>query len=138
MRLLYTSVTWCYITNTFAVPCSVLVPFIALVFGIYPLVLNRDFALASTLYFTASTLVTNVSDAGPLPPPRPPSSLQPVTTTQAASDLAAPAAAAPAYQCISQCVCLLMCRAVAAVMLAVYVFLPCTVCTSAVTTLTHC
>ena len=61
MRLLYTSVTWCYITNTFAVPCSVLVPFIALVFGIYPLVLNRDFALASTLYFISSSLVTNVS-----------------------------------------------------------------------------
>jgi len=59
MRLLYTSVTWCYITNTFAVPCSVLVPFIALVFGIYPLVLNRDFALASTLYFISSSLVTN-------------------------------------------------------------------------------
>jgi len=49
MRLLYTSVTWCYITNTLAVPCSVLVPFIALVFGVYPLVLNRDFALAATL-----------------------------------------------------------------------------------------
>lgn len=60
MRLLYTSVTWCYITNTFAVPCSVLVPFIALVFGIYPLVLNRDFALAATLYYTSSTLVTMV------------------------------------------------------------------------------
>jgi cellulose synthase/poly-beta-1,6-N-acetylglucosamine synthase-like glycosyltransferase len=73
MRLLYTSVTWSYITNTFAVPCSVLVPFIALVFGIYPLVLNRDFALASTLYFTASTLVTNVSDAMAPGPPCPPS-----------------------------------------------------------------
>jgi len=60
MRLLYTSVTWCYITNTFAVPCSVLVPFIALVFGVYPLVLNRDFALAATLYFSASTIVTSV------------------------------------------------------------------------------
>ena len=59
MRLLYTSVTWCYITNSFAVPTSVLVPFIALVFGIYPLVLNRDFALAATLYFSASTLVTS-------------------------------------------------------------------------------
>ena len=58
MRLLYTSVTWCYITNTFAVPAAVLVPFIALVFGVYPLVLNRDFALAATLYFTASSLVT--------------------------------------------------------------------------------
>jgi hypothetical protein len=61
MRLLYTSVTWCYITNTLAVPCSVLVPFIALVFGVYPLVLNRDFALAATLYYTSSTLVTMVS-----------------------------------------------------------------------------
>jgi endoglucanase len=59
MRLLYTSVTWSYITNTFAVPCAVLVPFIALVFGVYPLVLNRDFALAATLYFSASTLVTS-------------------------------------------------------------------------------
>lgn len=60
MRLLYTSVTWCYVTNTFAVPCSVLVPFIALVFGVYPLVLNRDFALAATLYYASSTLVTMV------------------------------------------------------------------------------
>ncbi|GBF97993.1 six-hairpin glycosidase [Raphidocelis subcapitata] len=59
MRLLYTSVTWSYITNTFAVPCAVFVPFIALVFGVYPLVLNRDFALAATLYFSASTLVTS-------------------------------------------------------------------------------
>jgi len=60
MRLLYTSVTWSYITNSLAVPCSVLVPFIALVFGIYPLVLNRDFALASTLYYSSSTFVTMV------------------------------------------------------------------------------
>lgn len=59
MRLLYTSVTWSYITNTVAVPCSVLVPFIALFFGVYPLVLNRDFALAATLYFTSSSLVTS-------------------------------------------------------------------------------
>lgn len=59
MRLLYTSVTWCYITNTLAVPCAVFVPFIALVFGVYPLVLNRDFALAATLYFTSSSLITS-------------------------------------------------------------------------------
>jgi hypothetical protein len=39
----------------------VLVPFIALVFGVYPLVLNRQFALAATLYYTSSTLVTMVS-----------------------------------------------------------------------------
>lgn len=49
------------VTNTVAVPCSVLVPFIALVFGVYPLVLNRQFALAATLYYTSSTLVTMVS-----------------------------------------------------------------------------
>eukprot|EP00879_Flechtneria_rotunda_P009977 GHRR01010433.1.p1 GENE.GHRR01010433.1~~GHRR01010433.1.p1 ORF type:complete len:1225 (+),score=296.26 GHRR01010433.1:1011-4685(+) len=58
MRLLYTSVTWSYITNTIAVPVNVLVPFIALVFGVYPLVLNRDFALAATLYYCSSSLVT--------------------------------------------------------------------------------
>jgi hypothetical protein len=63
MRLLYTSVTWSYITNMLAVPCSVLVPFIALVFGVYPLVLNRDFALAATLYYTSSTMVTMVRAA---------------------------------------------------------------------------
>jgi hypothetical protein len=40
---------------------AVLVPFIALFFGVYPLVLNRDFALAATLYFTASSFVTSVS-----------------------------------------------------------------------------
>lgn len=51
----------CAVTNTVAVPCSVLVPFIALVFGVYPLVLNRQFALAATLYYTSSTLVTMVS-----------------------------------------------------------------------------
>jgi hypothetical protein len=50
------------VTNTVAVPCSVLVPFIALVFGVYPLVLNRQFALAATLYYTSSTLVTMVGD----------------------------------------------------------------------------
>eukprot|EP00879_Flechtneria_rotunda_P033253 GHRR01036815.1.p1 GENE.GHRR01036815.1~~GHRR01036815.1.p1 ORF type:complete len:135 (-),score=25.28 GHRR01036815.1:9-413(-) len=61
MRLLYTSVTWSYITNTIAVPANVLVPFIALVFGVYPLVLNRDFALAATLYYCSSSLVTMVS-----------------------------------------------------------------------------
>jgi hypothetical protein len=42
---------------------AVLVPFIALFFGVYPLVLNRDFALAATLYFTASSFVTSVSAA---------------------------------------------------------------------------
>lgn len=41
-----------------------LVPFIALFFGVYPLVLNRDFALAATLYFTSSSLVTSVSLSG--------------------------------------------------------------------------
>lgn len=41
-------------------PSAVLVPFIALFFGVYPLVLNRDFALAATLYFTSSSLVTSV------------------------------------------------------------------------------
>jgi hypothetical protein len=41
---------------------AVLVPFIALFFGVYPLVLNRDFALAATLYFTSSSLVTSVSN----------------------------------------------------------------------------
>lgn len=50
------------VTNTVAVPTSVLVPFIALVFGVYPLVLNRQFALAATLYYTSSTLVTMVSE----------------------------------------------------------------------------
>jgi hypothetical protein len=59
MRLLYTSVTWCYISNTIAVPLSVFVPCIALVLGVYPLVLNRDFALATLLYFTAQTMVTS-------------------------------------------------------------------------------
>lgn len=54
----------CAVTNTVAVPCSVLVPFIALVFGVYPLVLNRQFALAATLYYTSSTLVTMVSSSG--------------------------------------------------------------------------
>ena len=44
-----------------ALCCSVLVPFIALVFGVYPLVLDRQFALAATLYYTSSTLVTMVS-----------------------------------------------------------------------------
>jgi hypothetical protein len=43
---------------------AVLVPFIALFFGVYPLVLNRDFALAATLYFTSSSLVTSVSYCG--------------------------------------------------------------------------
>lgn len=42
---------------------AVLVPFIALFFGVYPLVLNRDFALAATLYFTSSSLVTSVRAA---------------------------------------------------------------------------
>ena len=58
MRWLYTSVTWSYITNTLAVPVTVLVPFIALVFGIYPLEINKSFALASTLFFTSGQLVT--------------------------------------------------------------------------------
>lgn len=58
MRVLYTSVTWSYITNTLAVPMAILVPFIALVFGVYPLVINRSFALASTLFFVAGQSVT--------------------------------------------------------------------------------
>lgn len=57
MRLLYTSVTWCYITNIFAVPTGVLVPFVAIVIGYYPLVINFQFALASTLFFFANNFV---------------------------------------------------------------------------------
>lgn len=60
-KWLYTSVTWCYITNTLTVPFAVMVPFIAMVFGIYPLVLNEEFALGSTLFFTASSLINMFS-----------------------------------------------------------------------------
>lgn len=56
-KWLYTSVTWCYITNTLCVPVSVMVPFIAMTLGIYPLVLNKEFALGSTLFFFASSLI---------------------------------------------------------------------------------
>jgi hypothetical protein len=40
-RLLYTGACWCYITNTFAVPLAIMVPFLAIVFGILPFNLNR-------------------------------------------------------------------------------------------------
>ncbi len=56
-RLLYTTTCWCYITNVFAVPMAVLVPFIAMVFGVLPFVLNRDFAFAATLYLIAGALI---------------------------------------------------------------------------------
>jgi endoglucanase len=56
-RLLYTSACWCYITNLVAVPMAVLVPFIAMVFGVLPFVLNRDFALAATLYLISTALI---------------------------------------------------------------------------------
>jgi hypothetical protein len=48
-RLLYTTTCWCYITNVFAVPMAVLVPFIAMVFGVLPFVLNRWAAVISHL-----------------------------------------------------------------------------------------
>jgi hypothetical protein len=40
-RLLYTGACWSYITNTVAVPLAVLVPFLAIVFGILPFNMNR-------------------------------------------------------------------------------------------------
>jgi hypothetical protein len=54
MRVLYTSVTWCYITNTIAVPLSVTIPFIALTAGYFPLVITPAFAVAATAYFVVS------------------------------------------------------------------------------------
>jgi hypothetical protein len=56
-RMLYTSACWCYITNLVAVPMAVLVPFIAMVFGVLPFVLNRDFALAATIYLISTALI---------------------------------------------------------------------------------
>ncbi len=46
-RLLYTGACWSYITNTFAVPLAVMVPFLAIVFGILPFNLNRWAAAAA-------------------------------------------------------------------------------------------
>lgn len=43
-----------------------LVPFISLFFGVYPLVLNRDFALAATLFYSGSTAITMARAAGVL------------------------------------------------------------------------
>lgn len=50
MRILYFSSCWCYVTNMVAVPLAIIVPFLAMVFGLLPFVLNKWFALGASIY----------------------------------------------------------------------------------------
>lgn len=54
MRILYFSACWCYITNMVAVPLAIFVPFLAMVFGVLPFVLNKWFALGASLFLGAT------------------------------------------------------------------------------------
>ena len=78
LRILWNAVTWHYLTCSVYTPTFLLVPILAILVGIFPIALNRVFALAFTLYFCMQQIVRAAppgaaafacSLGGPPPPP---------------------------------------------------------------------
>ena len=63
LRILWNAVTWHYLTCSVYTPTFLMVPILAIMAGIFPIALNRVFALAFTLYFCTQQIVR----APPLP-----------------------------------------------------------------------
>ena len=57
LRILWNAVTWHYLTCSVYTPTFLLVPILAILVGIFPIALNRVFALAFTLYFCMQQIV---------------------------------------------------------------------------------
>ena len=57
LRILWNAVTWHYLTCSVYTPTFLLVPILAILVGIFPIALNRVFALAFTLYFCTQQIV---------------------------------------------------------------------------------
>ena len=64
LRILWNAVTWHYLTCSVYTPTFLLVPILAILAGIFPIALNRVFALAFTIYFCMQQIVR-----APLPTP---------------------------------------------------------------------
>jgi hypothetical protein len=74
LRILWNAVTWHYLTCSVYTPTFLLVPILAILVGIFPIALNRVFALAFTLYFCMQQIVRGPPPCRPLsrPPVCPP------------------------------------------------------------------
>ncbi len=59
MRILYASSCWSYVTNTLAIPLTIMVPFLAMVFGVLPFVMNFWFALSTTFYLIVNVFINS-------------------------------------------------------------------------------
>ena len=57
LRILWNAVTWHYLTCSVYTPTFLLVPILAIMAGIFPIALNRVFALAFTVYFCMQQIV---------------------------------------------------------------------------------
>ena len=57
LRILWNAVTWHYLTCSVYTPTFLLVPILAILAGIFPIALNRVFALAFTVYFCMQQIV---------------------------------------------------------------------------------
>ena len=57
LRILWNAVTWHYLTCSVYTPTFLLVPMLAILAGIFPIALNRVFALAFTVYFCMQQIV---------------------------------------------------------------------------------
>lgn len=65
LRILWNAVTWHYLTCSVYTPTFLLVPILAILVGIFPIALNRVFALAFTIYFCMQQIVRALLPAFP-------------------------------------------------------------------------
>ncbi len=71
LRILWNAVTWHYLTCSVYTPTFLLVPILAILVGIFPIALNRVFALAFTLYFCMQQIVRAAPPGPALSSPNP-------------------------------------------------------------------
>ena len=57
LRILWNAVTWHYLTCSVYTPTFLMVPILAILVGVFPIALNRVFALAFTIYFCMQQIV---------------------------------------------------------------------------------
>jgi hypothetical protein len=58
-RLWYTYGTWSYFCTIFTLPTFIVVPFLSLLFGLHPVVVDRWFAISGTIYYVSIYMVQN-------------------------------------------------------------------------------
>lgn len=65
-KVLYTNGTWSYFCTILSTFIYTAVPMVSLVWGVHPVTLNRQFALAATLYFVAGGTQLQCAPVPPL------------------------------------------------------------------------